>query len=177
MPPPLIIDPAELDFEHPLAGPEAIRRVISQRYEMEQLTAIVHLDTGQQVVVGYKDVRDDEFWVRGHMPGFPLLPGVLICEAAAQLCSYYIVTQKLLAGDFTAFGGMDNVKFRDAVRPGDRLIMAARVLEVRLGRRALFATQGIVDGNLIFHGDIIGMPFSTTRPETEGPSRQQAEAL
>ena len=53
---------------------------------MEQLDGHRPPRPEQHLVVGYKDVRADEFWVRGHMPGNPLLPGVLMCEAAAQLC-------------------------------------------------------------------------------------------
>jgi 3-hydroxyacyl-[acyl-carrier-protein] dehydratase len=167
MPPPFIIDPAPLDFEHPIADIEAIRRVLPQRFEMEQLNGIVHLDPVEQVIVGFKEVRDDEFWVRGHMPGFPLLPGVLMCEAAAQLCSYYIVTQKLQGdGDFIAFGGLENVKFRGTVRPGDRLVMIARAVQIRAGRRAVFNTQGIVAGSLVYQGDVIGVPFSRAANKT-----------
>src|SRR5437773_2822562 len=105
MPPPYHLDPAELDLGRIVADIEAIRRINPQRFEMEQLSAIVHIDPERQVIAGYKDVGVDEFWVRGHMPGYPLLPGVLLCEAAAQLCSYYIVTQGLLQGDFLGFGG------------------------------------------------------------------------
>ncbi len=171
MPPPFIIDPAPLDFEHPIADIEAIRRVLPQRFEMEQLNGIVHLDPVAQVIVGYKDVRDDEFWVRGHMPGFPLLPGVLMCEAAAQLCSYYIVTQNLQGdGDFVAFGGLENVKFRGVVRPGDRLVMIARAVQIRTGRRAVFNTQGVVAGSLVYQGDIIGVPFLRTANKTPAAS-------
>ena len=60
------------------------------------LDGIVLIDPGRHLIVGYKDVRPDEFWVRGHMPGFPLLPGVLMCEAAAQLSCYYAVSQKVV---------------------------------------------------------------------------------
>jgi 3-hydroxyacyl-[acyl-carrier-protein] dehydratase len=174
MPPPLLINPDTLDFEHALADIAGIRKILPQRYEMEQLTAILQMDPEKQLIVGYKDVRHDEFWVRGHMPDFPLMPGVMICEAAAQLCTYYIVTNGLLSGDFTAFGGMENVKFRDAVRPGDRLVMAAHPIEIRPGRRALFACQGIVGGNLVFHGDIIGMPFWSARSSARRPAGEQA---
>ena len=160
MPPALYIDPDTLDFEHPLADIDAIRRVNPQRYEMEQLTAIVRVDPAEGLIVAYKDVRLDEFWVRGHMPDFPLMPGVLICEAAAQLGSYYIMTQTPSAGDFMAFGGMDNVKFRGTVRPGDRLILASRMIDYRPSRRAIFSVQGIVNRALVFHGDLIGVPFS-----------------
>jgi 3-hydroxyacyl-[acyl-carrier-protein] dehydratase len=169
MPPQLIIDPDKLDFEHPLADIEAIRHVLPQRFEMEQLTAILWLDAKQQRVVAYKDVQPDEFWVRGHMPNYPLLPGVLMCEAAAQLCSYYINTQGLMSGDFVAFGGLENVKFRGAVRPGDRLILAAQLIEFRPGRRAKFSVQGIVGNTLVFHGDIVGVPFSKRESPLESP--------
>ena len=68
----------------------------------------------------------DEFWVRGHMPGFPLLPGVLMCEAAAQLGAYYLCAYRPFDGDFLGFGGMDNVRFRGKVSPGDRLVLIAK---------------------------------------------------
>jgi 3-hydroxyacyl-[acyl-carrier-protein] dehydratase len=160
MPPPLLVNVDELDFDHPIADIEAIRKVIPQRYEMEQLTAIVHLDPEKHLVVAYKDVRPDEFWVRGHMPDFPLLPGVLMCEAAAQLCSYYVMKHANESGDFIAFGGLEHVKFRGMVRVGDRLVVAAQMTEHREGRRAIFACQGIVGKSLVFHGDVIGVPYS-----------------
>src|SRR5205809_4833853 len=133
MPPPLILDPAGLDLDRVVADREAIRKVNPQRFEMEQLTAIVLVDREQRMVAGYKDVRDDEFWVRGHMPDFPLLPGVLMCEAAAQLAAYYTHKNGLLQGDFIGFGGMENVRFRGMVRPGDRLVLVGKA--TRLHRR------------------------------------------
>src|SRR5439155_24398329 len=143
MPPPLHLDPAGLDFGRVVADRDAIRRVNPQRFEMEQLTAIVHVDPTQHIVAGYKDVAADEFWARGHMPGYPLLPGVLMCEAAAQLCSYYTTKAGLLSGDFVGFGGMENVRFRGTVRPGDRLVLVAK--GIRLHRRqTIFNVQGFV---------------------------------
>ena len=169
MPPPLIVNPDDLDFDHPIADIEAIRKVIPQRYEMEQLTAIVHLDPKEKVLVAYKDVRPDEFWVRGHMPDFPLMPGVLMCEAAAQLASYYVVSQGLKSSHFMTFGGLENVKFRGLVRPGDRLIIVGQMIEFRAGRRAVFSCQGIVGKSIVFHGDIVGVPFSTQSEKNQEP--------
>src|SRR5262249_3613077 len=109
MPPEYHLDPARLDVGRVLADQDAIRRVNPQRFDMEQLTAIIYMDREEHVIAGYKDVRPDEFWVRGHMPDYPLLPGVLMCEAAAQLCAYYIVTNGLMQSDYIGFGGLENV--------------------------------------------------------------------
>ena len=81
---PLIIEFSEYDLDHVFADIEVIRRYNSQRYEMEQLTAIVFEDDTRAICVGYKDLKPDEFWARGHMPGMPLMPGVIMCEAAPR---------------------------------------------------------------------------------------------
>jgi 3-hydroxyacyl-[acyl-carrier-protein] dehydratase len=159
MPPELNFDPARLDLTTIVADIDAIRRVNPQRFEMEQLTAIVFVDPEMQVVAGYKDVRDDEFWVRGHMPGYPLLPGVLMCEAAAQLCGYYLATNKLIQGDFIAIGGLENVRFRAPVRPGDRLVLIGKA--VRMNRRQTVCNvQGFVGSTMVFHADVLGVPLT-----------------
>ena len=93
MPPEAIFDVTTVDLSRVLANREAIRAVNPQRFELEQLDAIVLIEPPQNLIVGYKDVRPDEFWVRGHFPNGPLLPGVLMCEAAAQLCSYFAIAQ------------------------------------------------------------------------------------
>jgi 3-hydroxyacyl-[acyl-carrier-protein] dehydratase len=156
MPPPLYLDPATLDLETIVADKEAIRRHNPQRYDMEQLDAIVLIDEPNQLVVGYKDVREDEFWVRGHMPGYPLMPGVLMCEAAAQLCSYFVCTHGLQAGDFMGFGGMENVRFRSPVHPGDRLVLVGKGKRVK-SRQMIFDVQGFVGTTMVFHAEVIGM--------------------
>lgn len=158
MPPSPHLDPSGLDLTRVVADREAIRRVNPQRFEMEQLTAIVLMDQAQKVIVGYKDVGAEEFWVRGHLPDYPLLPGVLICEAAAQLCSYYIVTAGYLQGDFIGFAGLENVRFRNPVRPGDRLVLIGRAVRVNR-RQTVFNVQGFVGSTMVFHGDVLGVPL------------------
>ena len=172
MPPELHFDPSRLDLGQVLADQEAIRQVNPQRFEMEQLTAIVHADAEQHLIAGYKDVRPDEFWVRGHIPGAPLMPGVLMCEAAAQLCSYYIVKHSfLLQGDFIGFGGLENVRFRAPVRVGDRLVLIGKGLKMHR-RQSLFNVQGFVGGTMVFHADVIGVPL--TRQSTAPAAAQEA---
>ncbi|MSQ96684.1 MAG: beta-hydroxyacyl-ACP dehydratase [Gemmataceae bacterium] len=158
MPPELHFDLGQIDFSKVVADLDAIRKINPQRHEMEQLDAVVYLDSATHIIVGYKDVRYDEFWVRGHMPGFPLLPGVLMCEASAQLCSYYTLTQHDFTGQFLGFGGMEAVRFRSPVKPGDRLILVAKELKFNR-RQTVYNVQGFVKDRMAFHGDIIGVPI------------------
>ena len=156
VPPKLLVDLSAIDLDRLEAGPEEIRRCNLQRFEMEHLDGVILCDLEQGVAVGFKNVREDEFWVKGHIPGRPLLPGVLMCEAAAQLCSYYY--KKAIGTEvFLGFGGLERVKFRGQVVPGDRLILLARNTELK-SRRASFDVQAVVDGKLVFEGAVFGMP-------------------
>ncbi|HUY89790.1 MAG TPA: 3-hydroxyacyl-ACP dehydratase FabZ family protein [Pirellulales bacterium] len=155
----LIIDFSAYDLNHVVADIEEIRRYNPQRFEMEQLTAIVHEDPALKLGVGYKDVRHDEFWARGHMPGMPIMPGVMMCEAAAQLCSYLSLKYDLLGADVLGFGGMDDVRFRDPVYPGDRLVMVAQLVRVRRGAIVVSRFQGFVNQSLVCEGQIKGVPL------------------
>jgi len=87
-----LVDLSQVDFNHIVASAEEIRRYNPQRFEMEQLSAVVYVNEKDYSCVGYKDVTDREFWVRGHMPDLPLMPGVVMLESIAQLCSF--VTQR-----------------------------------------------------------------------------------
>ncbi|MCF6157360.1 MAG: beta-hydroxyacyl-ACP dehydratase [wastewater metagenome] len=155
MPQEILIDLSTIDMNKPVKNIDDIRTVIPHRYEMEQLSGILKFDIEQGIIVGYKDISDSEFWVRGHIPGRPLMPGVLMLEAAAQLCTYYY-KQVTKDDRFLGFGGINNVKFRGKVVPGDKLILIAKNRELR-SRRAIFDAQGIVDEKLVFEGVIIGM--------------------
>jgi len=157
MPPKPLVELESLDLSNVVAGPDEIRRCNPHRFEMELLEGVLHLDLEQGVAVGYKDVRDDEFWVRGHVPGRPLLPGVLMCEAAAQLSSF-VYHQVVQTDRFLGFGGMENVKFRGQVVPGDRLILVAKKVDLK-PRRAVFECQAFVRGAMVYEGTVIGMPL------------------
>ena len=152
----LLIDLGSIDLTQTEFDIEALRELNPQRFEMEHLDGIIKFDPDNAYMVAYKDVTDDEFWVRGHIPGRPLLPGVIMLEAAAQASSWYY--KKVTGTDaFLGFAGLQDVKFRGTVEPGDRLYVLAKNLELKR-RRAIFDTQGVVDGKLAFEAVVIGMP-------------------
>lgn len=154
------LEQMELDFENPLFDIEEIRKINPQRYEMEQVTAILDVNIDEQKILGFKDLGHDEFWVRGHMPGFPLMPGIVMCECAAQLAGFLARKYKLLPGDFIGFGGMSDVRFRATIMPGTRLVLMAQVTSIRGNRRAEFEFQGYIDKRLVFSGTMIGVPIT-----------------
>ena len=80
-------------------------------------------DVERHICVGYRDIRHDEFWVSGHMPGHADHAGRHDVRAAAQVLTYHIQRNDLSGAEVVGFGGLDGVKFRGVVRPGDRLIM------------------------------------------------------
>ena len=151
-----ILEPSEYDLNHVVADIEEIRRHNRQRFEMEQLTAIVYEDRQRDVCVGYKDLGPDEFWLRGHMPGTPIMPGVMMCEAAAQLASYYAHKHSLLEGSVVGFGGLKEVRFRGVVRPGERFVIVIRAMKSR-STMLICEFQCLVRENLVCEGELMGV--------------------
>jgi len=150
------IDLNSIDLDKLIATREQIYERLPHRHEFMQLDGIVHLDRELKIGVGLRIVREDEFWVKGHIPGRPLMPGVLMIESAAQLASYLTVELQPM-DEFLGFGGVDAVKFRGIVQPPCRMYIIMKLVELRR-RRTIADAQGIVEGKLVFEGRITGMP-------------------
>jgi len=156
----LLVAPSSYDLNQPVAVIDEIRKYNKQRFEMEQLTAIVYENFEVGACVGYKDITDKEFWVAGHMPAFALMPGVIMCEVAAQLASYFSTKHRYMDEATTmGFAGLDQVRFRGMVRPGDRLVMQAKLITVR---KILITAKfvGLVNDDLVCEGIIKGVPLN-----------------
>ena len=152
-----VVDLEAMDFNHRIADQEQILAINPHRYEFVLLSGIVSLDPIRHVIVGYKDLSHDEFWARGHFPKFPVMPGVLMCEAGAQLTSFYMYHQKIVPPDrLVGLGGIETARFREPVRPGDRLILVGG--GKRLGARL---TKFEVTGH-VKRGDKFAVAFETT---------------
>jgi 3-hydroxyacyl-[acyl-carrier-protein] dehydratase len=157
MPPRFLFDISMVDLNHIEFGPEEIRKYNPHRDNMEHLDAVVWVDTENHKILGYKDLRDDEFWVSGHIPGRPLLPGVLMIEAGAQAACFYIKKYLKWEG-FVGFAGVNECRFRAQVLPGQRLYLLAEKVWER-HHRICCNLQGIVNGNVAFEAQMVGMQF------------------
>jgi 3-hydroxyacyl-[acyl-carrier-protein] dehydratase len=152
-----IIDPADY-IEREIAIPmDEVRTANPQRGDFEHLNGLYVCDLEQKLAVGVRHIPTDPFWAAGHIPGNPLLPGVLMLESLAQVCSYYFkIAMQPDPSRFFGWGGLDAVSFRGAVLPGETMIIAARNLEVR-PRRAKFDTQGFVNGKCVVEAKVTGL--------------------
>jgi len=155
MPPPILYDLARIDTEKVLYGRDVIYEYLPHRHEFQMLDGVCLLDQEANTSAAYVDCHEDAWWARGHIPGRPILPGVLQLEAAAQLLAFMT---KYVDGikSFVAFGGVERCRFREAVFPPSRMIVISRVTENR-PRRVRGDVQGIVDGRVVFHAEIAGL--------------------
>ncbi|MGE4285593.1 MAG: 3-hydroxyacyl-ACP dehydratase FabZ family protein [Phycisphaerae bacterium] len=155
MPPKLLFNIDQVDLNNALFGKDEILKFNPQNYEMQQLDGVVWYDKDNHNSVGFKDLTDGEFWVRGHIPGRPIMPGVIMIEAAAQLSSIYMKKIYGLKG-FIGFAGIESARFRGTVVPGDRLYMLCHISKMK-SRKYTAQVQGFVNGVMVFECEISGM--------------------
>ena len=156
MPPLLLFDLSQIDLAgKPVFDKEAIGRINPQRFEMQQLDGILWYNKEKYLILGYKDVTENEFWVRGHIPGRPLMPGVIMVEAAAQLLSFF-VRQIYGVDAFIGFAGIDSAKFRSIVAPGQRLYLLGHLTTFKR-KKYTASIQGVIDGTMVFETVVSGL--------------------
>ena len=156
MPPQPHYDISQIDPNKVQVDQDGIYSICPHRYEFMLLDGIYKYAPQEGLIIGYRECKQEEFWVRGHIPGRPLFPGVLMIETAAQLVSYYVMAKEKEHDGFLGFGGVDGVKFRGAVVPGDRLVMVGKMISER-SRRYVGDVQGFVGETMVFEGRITGM--------------------
>lgn len=157
MPPTLLLDITGIDMDGVAYDTAAIEAINPHRGAMRMIDTVAYASDDLTELVAYRDIGTDEFWVEGHIPGRPIFPGVLMIEAAAQLASFSCLKRMPEEG-FMGFAGVDGVKFRGQVFPGDRLYIILKEREFRR-RRSICDVQGLCHGTLVFEGTINGMPM------------------
>ncbi len=112
-----------------IANQEDIKKILPHRDPFLLIDSIEEMS--EEKIVGTADVLDTDFWVPGHFPQEPVMPGVLICEAIAQVGAYYVLSKPEYEGKIAYFGRMDKVKFKQKVVPGDTLRIEVKIGEMR----------------------------------------------
>lgn len=152
-----LFDISNIDLSAVALDRKAIARFNPQTGAMCHLDHLIWCNEDHSEGLGVKHVRDDEFWVEGHIPGRPLLPGVIMIEAAAQISS--VLYQLRVNSEnplFLGFTRCDNGIFRGQVVPGDTLYLLTR--EHKFQRRRFSCdAQGLVNGKIVFEVRVTGM--------------------
>jgi 3-hydroxyacyl-[acyl-carrier-protein] dehydratase len=135
-----------------LLGKAEIEEILPHRDPFLLLDEVVELAPGERVVAR-KRVREDEWYLSGHFPGRPIMPGVLIVEAMAQTGAVAVLADEANRGKLALFAGIDDVRFKRIVEPGDELELTCELERVRgpVGRGKATAT---VDGELAARGTL-----------------------
>jgi 3-hydroxyacyl-[acyl-carrier-protein] dehydratase len=111
-------------------GREEIEAILPHREPFLFIDEVLELEPGERVVAR-KTVRPDEWYLKGHFPGRPVMPGVLIVEAMAQTGAVAVLSQEENRGRLALFAGIDGVRFKRIVEPGDELVFECRLEAVR----------------------------------------------
>lgn len=131
----------------------AIRELIPHRYPFLLVDRIIELEPGKKSV-GIKNVTANEPFFQGHFPEYPVMPGVLIVEALAQTGGVALMVLDEYKDKLALFAGIDKVRFKRQVKPGDQLVMTVELGQFRRGIGTCTATA-TVDGELACKGELM----------------------
>src|SRR5437870_5821048 len=131
---------------------EEILRVLPHRYPFLLVDRILELEPGKRAV-GLKNVTLNEGFFQGHFPGHPVMPGVLLMEALAQVGGVILLSMSGNEGKLAYLAGMDKVRFRRPVVPGDTLISEVEVIKHR-GSFGWVRGVARVDGQVVVQGEL-----------------------
>jgi 3-hydroxyacyl-[acyl-carrier-protein] dehydratase len=110
---------------------EEIKKVLPHRYPFLMIDGISEVEAGK-TAIGFKNVLPDEYYFQGHFPGSPVMPGVLIIEAIAQVGAFAVLYDERYKGSILLFTGIKKAKFRRKVLPGDILKIEVKIEKIKM---------------------------------------------
>lgn len=131
---------------------QRIKEIIPHRYPFLLIDRIIEVEEGKRAV-GVKNVTANEEFFNGHFPDYPVMPGVLIVEALAQVSAVIMLIQKENHGKIGLFAGIDNCRFKKQVHPGDQLRLEVEMTRVR-GLIAKAHAIATVEGEIVCEADV-----------------------
>ena len=131
---------------------EEIEKIIPQRDPFLMIDEVEEFIPGESAIA-YKYVREDEWYFKGHFPGNPIMPGVLITESLAQTGAVAILSMEENKGKNALFGGIDKMKFKKMVVPGDKLRLEVKVIK-RKGPRGIGEAKATVNDKVVAKGEL-----------------------
>lgn len=136
-----------------MMGIKEIREILPHRYPFLLVDRIVEIEEGKSIR-GYKNVSANEQFFQGHFPQEPVMPGVLILEAIAQIGAVALLSKEEFKGKIPLFAGADKVRFRQKVVPGDKLELSCEIIKLR---GPIGVGKGIakVDGKKVCEAEIM----------------------
>jgi 3-hydroxyacyl-[acyl-carrier-protein] dehydratase len=143
-----------LDLSAVVFTAEQIQEILPHRYPFLLVDRIVEFAPADYAI-GIKNVTIGEPFFQGHFPDRPIMPGVLIVEAMAQVGGIVLTKMPEALGRLALFAGIDGVRFRRPVIPGDRLVMTTQLLTVRRKRVGKMSARAEVDGQLVASGELM----------------------
>jgi len=132
---------------------DGIKKIIPHREPFLLIDEVLEMEPGKRAVA-LKHVTGEEFWFAGHFPDYPVMPGVLIVEALAQAGAVIILSRPESRGKIVLFAGIDGIRFKRQVIPGDTLRLECEIIKVKgpVGKGSVRAT---VDGELVCRGELM----------------------
>ncbi len=140
-------------FARPQLDVSDIQKILPHRYPFLFVDKVVELEEGKRVV-SLKNVSINDYFFRGHFPGRPVMPGVLIVEALAQTAGVLILCRKENAGKLVYFMGIDKVRFRKTVVPGDQLVMEVEAIKLK-SKTGVAKAKAFVEGKLVAEANLM----------------------
>ncbi len=133
---------------------EEIHALLPHRYPLALVDRIIDYVPGKSAI-GIKNITFNEPQFQGHFPGRPIMPGVLMVEALAQVGGVVLTQMPEMDKGLFTFAGIDQVRFRRPVVPGDQLVMTIEVLWTKRGRYAKIHGRAEVEGQLAIEGELM----------------------